>query len=184
MPPGKIRLIFYALISLLFLSCDNNEKKEDNTIPIIRLDPSQEDTLRISDYFNRIDLIRLDWMKRPEDFIEFRDKYLVQAESDYTSKLCSEFHIFDKQGDHLYQIGKVGRGPGEFLALPAFINLSQDSTLRILDYNKYLTYRLNGDLVNETPIETVKYPGFRYLWQDSLIVFFNMEVLGYTPQSV
>ena len=161
--------VYILLLFFLFFSC---KQVETGHVTVIHLQPNEKSILKVSDYFNRVEavLLRDTFFFGVEDFIEGADKYIVLA-SDHPGLMQGKdrYYVFDKEGYFRNCIGTVGRGTGEYREIRNGLQMGEDSLLKIIDINKYLSYSLDGKVMqesalfsaeNKTPIHTSP----RYLW--------------------
>ena len=178
--------VYILLLFFLFFSC---KQVETGHVTVIHLRPNEKSILKVSDYFNRVEavLLRDTFFFGVEDFIEGADKYIVLA-SDHPGLMQGKdrYYVFDKEGYFRNCIGTVGRGTGEYREIRNGLQMGEDSLLKIIDINKYLSYSLDGKVMqesalfsaeNKTPIHTSP----RYLWKDSLVVFEGYSVVTDNP---
>ncbi len=76
-----------------------------------------------------------------------KDEIIIGDRNHVDSKLL----VYDRMGNLLHQIGRKGRGPGEFLDL--FIFTADTITNEVIIYNrndsKFIVYDINGNYLNE-----------------------------------
>ena len=127
----------FSLFYIVFIVACHTTSRPEQNVSVIHIDPDREDTLKMSDYFKKVDVVAFNSLYPIKDFYEIGDHYLVQL-----GQLIGEdeFCIFDKEGNELYEIGKFGRGPGEHLGSANGLQFRKDSTLHIIDDIKYLIY--------------------------------------------
>ncbi len=53
-------------------------------------------------------------------------------------------NVYDKYGSYLYEIGRAGRGPGEFFRIHSFVFDKEYESLYVLDYNKVEVFTRNN----------------------------------------
>lgn len=184
--------IYSAFFLLLLFSCRNEYAGMFGEIPVISLEPKEESILRVSDYFNRVEAILLQdtFFFGVEDFIECPDKYVVLA-SDHPGLMQGKdrYYVFDKEGHFRYCIGTVGRGTGEYREIRNGLQMGEDSLLKIIDINKYLSYSLDGKVKQESALFSAENrihsrTSPKYLWKDSLIVFEGYSVVTDNPAMI
>lgn len=139
--------VYILLLFFLFFSCKH---VETGHVTVIHLQPNEKSILKVSDYFNRVEavLLRDTFFFGVEDFIEGADKYIVLA-SDHPGLMQGKdrYYVFDKEGYFRNCIGTVGRGTGEYREIRNGLQMGEDSLLKIIDINKYLSYSLDGKVM-------------------------------------
>ena len=179
----KRKIVFYFLVLSILFSC-KNKGTETTDIPTIQLNPDNTDTLRVSDYFDRISAL---WLKdclynNLYDFAELKDGYIVQLQANPQT-----YAFFTKEGIYSHPIGVTGRGPGEYLSVYNHLQIFKDTTLLIINKDKFLAYNFDGKVVYEKKLNV---PSFsdnmiilpRYVVYDSLIVLEGeQQKLPFTP---
>lgn len=138
----------YLAIMILFYSCiDNNS----NNIEIIRLDKAIDNVVSIdlsvlTDSIRYIQLetndrcivTEIEKIELIDDFIFVKDK-----------KDC--LYVFNLNGDYLYTIGRMGKGPGEYIVLNDFFVDKLNNKVSIFDQvqSKIIQFSYDGKFINE-----------------------------------
>ena len=185
-----MRVGIYGILCLSFLFCCKSKHAETaEEIPVIYLEPNEENILKVSDYFNRVEAVLLQdtFFFGVEDFIECPDKYIVLA-SDHPGLMQGKerYYVFDKKGYFRNCIGTLGRGAGEYREIRNGLQMGEDSLLKIIDVNKCLSYSLDGKVKQESALFSAEnrtdiHTSPKYLWKDSLIVFEGYSVVTNNP---
>lgn len=129
----KIFIIFFLFTTLF--SCITKERDvKDEEYPIINLDDCNiEDTIFLSEYFNKISFIPLETniesMISSFDGIQIQNNLLFVLDKSYAKCVL----IFDKDGNFVRKIGKVGYGPGEYISISDFAINETGDVLLVLD---------------------------------------------------
>jgi len=147
----KIKLI---LILLLF-AC--NKKESINRI----------DTILLTEELSPIDSIKYEENVNPFfpfNIININEKYLVLSQRTQ-DKFLRVYSLPDLK--LLYDWGKSGRGPAEFIMPPFFINTTSENNFIIL--NDLLDYRQEIYGINDTTLYIVESKELRYENQSSLL---------------
>ena len=168
----------FLLICIIFSSCQDKEK--DKEVAVIFLNPDHAGTLKTSDYFDGYRVLTFNDVICNEiaDFVEFPDKFLALAEVRHGLSTTVTMYSFNLQGDLLYSVGSLGRGPGEYGSAGNEIILNRDSTVMIFDLSKYLKYTAENELLHEQLYsQGINKSGDLgkpvYLWNDSVMIFFK-----------
>lgn len=132
------------LVTSLLLSCQS--QRQNDLYPVIHLNPDEAGTLNMSDYFDGYKVIHLRdaICNSIQDYTPFQDKYLTLVDQG----VSNVFHVFDREGKSLYQIGDIGRGPGEYLNAGRDLILDRDSNILLIAPTQQLKYNIEGSLVD------------------------------------
>ena len=123
----KLKNLFFIILLIPFFSCNLNDKNKnnlneiivkDNKIPVINLElvPDSAKIINLSSIVSDIDIISLE--TKPECLINHAHPYysdeilFVWTQSNMTVYL----YEFDNSGKFIRQIGRPGKGPGEYNA--------------------------------------------------------------------
>ncbi len=139
-------LLCLVLISLL--SCSTKDSSviivdTDNTYPLLNLKLSDvADITYIPLKSNKDSVLFINDDISKNIFVS-KDKILIGDRNRVDSKLL----VYDHKGNLLHQIGRKGRGPGEFLDL--FLFTADTITNEVIIYNrsdsKFIVYDINGN---------------------------------------
>ena len=135
-----IAIISYLLFALTFLSCTGNiSVKEVEDISIVdNINNLRE--VRLMDLNCDIEYIKLERHGDPlKSFydIEFSNNYI------FITDLLG-CYLYDMSGDYIAEIGKKGKGPGEYI-YPVNVEISSDNTLYVQDGKRFLVYDIKGN---------------------------------------
>jgi hypothetical protein len=137
--------IFLSMLVIIY-SCN---PRENNELLIIDIAKSSETELSISDLAEGITYIPLQsefLFKNPFSIIATKENFIL---STYPSNILA----FTRNGKFINEIGKVGKGPGEYL-FPKHLTYDQsEGLLYIYDNKRILQYDLSGKFRNEINLE-------------------------------
>ena len=145
------------IIVLLFFGCNSNSfNRYNEEIETIDLTPgliAKGKAIKLSEYADDIQYI---FLEASDDCLIYEiDKIMVDDSLIFIFNK-KQFLIFDTTGKFKRSIGRVGKGPGEFLSIMDFTINTNENTIYIYDYNqrKVICYKYNGDLVFEFRLHT------------------------------
>lgn len=145
---------FFSFVFLLICLYGCREVVENTDVLVISLNPDAAKPFVASEFFDgyRIFTFKDIICTKIGDFVQVKDKIVAssvvrQGFSDSVT-IC----VFDTAGHYLYSLGAVGRGPGEYLGISHFIELTRDTTLFIKSSLGWLEYTINGQLLRERRI--------------------------------
>jgi hypothetical protein len=152
----KVSIIILIFILLICFSCNNLKKKQINesdnkkiNLKILKINGDINSLLQIDSIFSDFTIIPLETkeeclISRINKVLHYEDKFLLQ---DDAQKLL----LFNTNGKFLYEVGKKGKGPGEFIELRDF-DIDKAGNIYILDWNRILKYSINGIFMKAYPI--------------------------------
>src|SRR5690554_3457180 len=158
--------LFFSIIvgiSIISVSCNNRSHKE-NEYETISITPSNKQ-LPMSQFIGQIEYIKLTTPKgmalgNIEKVIVHDDLFFVRHGSSNPS-----VSVFNSEGEFQYNIGKQGRGPGEYVALNDFNIDRTQKTVIIMDLmlQKMHFYNLDGGYVRSDalPIHALKFSSLK-----------------------
>ncbi|NLV62742.1 MAG: 6-bladed beta-propeller [Clostridiaceae bacterium] len=158
--------LFFSIIvgiSIISVSCNNRSHKE-NEYETISITPSNKQ-LPMSQFIGQIEYIKLTTPKEMalgniEKVIVHDDLFFVRHGSSNPS-----VSVFNSEGEFQYNIGKQGRGPGEYVALNDFNIDRTQKTVIIMDLmlQKMHFYNLDGAYVRSDalPIHALKFSSLK-----------------------
>ena len=139
-----MKIIYACLVLLGILSCKQLEKQ---SIKTIKVDPNKSDQIGISKIASRIDKIilqtndsclitRIQEIKKTTHYIFINDagQRILQ---------------FDSFGNFIKQIGKGGRGPGEYLGINSFTLDSINQTIYVSSLRNIICFDYFGNPIRE-----------------------------------
>lgn len=134
-------LLYFAVIIVALYGCKNNSYSRSEVISI----PEKVDTLFVENV-SEYEIIRLETTNN--SLISHINKVKVFQDEIFVLDLeLRKLSVFDKTGKFLRNIGRMGRGPGEFMLLENFeIDYSRNELL-LLDGNdsRLLIYDTDGN---------------------------------------
>jgi hypothetical protein len=141
-------LIFIISLSSLLFSCNNEKKKQSEESEInkknlinLKIKGDIHNLLQIDSIFNDITTIPLE--TKEECLIKEIVKVLFHGNKMFLQDEAQKLLVFDTNGKFLKEIGKKGKGPGEFLELRDF-DIDKDGNIYILDRKQILKYNNDG----------------------------------------
>ncbi len=156
---SKKLVITFALLLSITISC----KKQDNEYETIKLKPKNE-KVKMSQFVKNVEYIKL---KTPKGLpigdisnVIIHNDMLFVCHSSYNPLIS----VFDKNGVFKYNIGKIGRGPGEYSVIHSYtINSDTDEII----INDLIVQKAHFYNIDGTHIESIDLPihalGFTYL---------------------
>ena len=138
-------------ILLLFISCSSQEKQVDETVIPVATAVGTGKILNLSDYAESVTYIPLETtdsllIAAIGTVLSIGDNYLI---SDSPRGRASRYHLFDKSGKHIIQIGSIGHGPGQYTSVRS-VDVDYQSKKILLDaMPKCFEYNWDGVLVDE-----------------------------------
>lgn len=143
---------------LLLVSCENKSQRNDN-FTTIKLNPKKE-SLMMSKFIKEINYVLL---KTPKEMpigsiqkvVMHNNLYFVRHTP--TNAVIS---VFNAEGDFQYNIGSIGRGPEEYVAMHGFTINTKTNEIIIMDLmtQKMHYYSENGEYIKSIllPIHALK----------------------------
>ena len=154
-------------ILLLFISCSSQEKQVDETVIPVATAVGTGKILNLSDYAESVTYIPLETtdsllIAAIGTVLSIGDNYLI---SDSPRGRASRYHLFDKSGKHIIQIGSIGHGPGQYTSVRS-VDVDYQSKKILLDaMPKCFEYNWDGVLVDEkAKIDSVGYHPFQTMY--------------------
>jgi hypothetical protein len=167
----------------MFYSCGEKKTYTENLFPNSNTIDLNIDSLSVEESIALSSIIR-DYKIVP---LETNEKCLIgminQIEV-YENKIfildynvARSLFVFDVDGNFLYKIGDVGKGPGEYLA-PNCFAIDKKGNILIIDYSqkKILRYSENGVYINDIDIPTSGLP--RGLIIDNNYMYIDNWIVG------
>jgi hypothetical protein len=138
-----MKIINLLLILTIAFSCKQNAKQ---TIKIIKVDPEKSDSVMLSKIASNVDKIILETnefslITRIQE-IEKTDQYL------FINDAGNRVLQFDSSGKFIKQIGRQGRGPGEYISIISIAIDSQNKIVYVASYKQILCFDFSWKLVN------------------------------------
>jgi hypothetical protein len=154
----KVRIIFLLfLIQCFFNSCLNYRpvKDEDkNANPInIKIRGDINNSLQIDSIFRDIKTIPLE--TKSACLVSYINKVMFYEDKIFILDDKQKLLVFNINGKFLYQIGKIGRGPGENTQQKDF-DIDKNGNIYLLDYQRIQKYNINGAFLKSYPFHFSK----------------------------
>lgn len=155
-------LLFFLLIFAMCQGKKDNRNSilsstsKNNELIEINIDDLDDNTpILFSSVFKNFKLTPLE--TRNECLIGRISKMEVIDDTLYIldSNIAKSLFLFDREGKFIQKIGKIGKGPGEYIQ-PAFFSVNyKEKQILILDtkQQKIIRYASNGDFINEFKLE-------------------------------
>ncbi len=143
----SINIIIVFIFIIVFRSC--NQGVHQDTL-IINPENAIEREIWLSEFTDDIKYILLDkkvMFQHPNRIETTKELFVIKI---YPGGILT----FDREGNFIENIGREGRGPGEYLSGGYYSINQEDELVYILDVlaNKVITYNLLGELVREFSI--------------------------------
>lgn len=161
------------LVLLVQLGC-SDEKKADLPIEaeVISIDPESGSQSELSEQIQLVKALKLETTE--ESLIGDIDKIALHDDRIYILDRfeAKALFVFDTTGSFLFKVGRVGKGPGEFLSPNDFsvgkdgIKVLCDATYKMLEWNK------SGDYISE---ERMPYQAYNFHEYSEDATFFENE---------
>ena len=138
--------LFFAALSFACISCSRTNPVKEPDILKVEL---KETPVSVSELFSKVEVIPLE----TSDSCLLATILRVLVSGDTTYILTQDYptfrHItlmaFDKKGNYLRSIGRVGQGPGEYSQIyDAVINDQRKLVYMLSPFGSMYTYRLGG----------------------------------------
>ena len=167
-----MRLLSFSIFLLSILSC-NSQKSN-----IYFLDPRswKENSIKLSDLSDDIQYIPLD---NKYAYSAFMPK--IKGNSMYACIKDSGIVQFDRQGKMIRNIGRKGRGPGEYIYGMYFDIDEKTGTLYVLDSKQIKIYSKTGRFIKSLPIEE-NGENFDAIYYYNSHLFIPKTIDGFSPK--
>ena len=140
----RIRLL--ALFIIIFCSCSrkgiNESGKSDSLRVIDLLSEPESEVSRVSDVSTNIRYVPL--QTTANSLVGYVDKLVTCGNNIYIKNSHSVILCFDQQGNFIFKLNKIGRGPGEYSYITDFDVSSDNKTLVALSNGTILIFDSNG----------------------------------------
>jgi len=144
--------IFIALISIITLSCSNQQKSHNPESPP-EFEAKYEEKIMLSQFFEKMEYVFLeecdDGLFMQADYIEFFENHWYILDKQLMTVLC-----FQADGTFKFNIHAVGKGPGEYqYPTSMLINRSKrEIWIQCFKSQRLLRFDLEGNFVNDKRI--------------------------------
>lgn len=149
-------LIYCLTITLLLLSCEKIEQKDEGINYSINLDTQIKNEIPFLEIFEEVEIIPLETSKK--SMIQKITKFEISNNRIYVldarqRTLC----IFDTHGNFIKKIQSIGKGPEEYLEITDFnINKSKKQIELLSPLGNMITYDLNGIFIKKNKLKLGK----------------------------
>ena len=150
--------IYILVVFLAFFSCKKHSNINTESSKRIKLE-SSETLINLEDIIEIEEVIKLETNKI--SLFGQIDQLIVSGDKLFIREGRFRGLVFNSKGKHLYNIGKKGKGPNEYLE---FRDISLDTVqqrLSVLDYKKILNFNSRtGEFINSFKINIPAKSGF------------------------
>ncbi|TKG94549.1 6-bladed beta-propeller [Puteibacter caeruleilacunae] len=135
---------YYIFLLLLFIGCTNKAPERDFSTMLINPNSGSLKT-KLSDIYEPVSAIALE--TKDACLIENIDKLQLFQDKIYVLDMygAQSLLVFNSKGQYLFKIGRLGKGPGEYVRPFDFYIDKEDHEIRILTHKKVLVYDLTGN---------------------------------------
>ncbi len=152
---------FFLIAIIVFQACSlkkTNQQSNINSeqIKVINMPEKYNYVSNISSVFRQVEYIPLETSK--ECHLVMPLKAAFHNNHFFILDFLRGLYVFDQMGNYSHQIGKIGRGPGEFIEIRDF-DFDEKGNVLILDYKRILRYSPDGKYLD-------KYLGFDFATND------------------
>jgi len=144
-----MRIIFACLVLLGTLSCRQQEKQ---SIETIKVDPNKSDQTGLSKVVSTIHKIVL--QTTDSCLITGIQELRTTAQYIFINDAGRRILQFDYSGNFIKQIGKGGRGPGEYLGVNCFTLDSVNQTIYVGSFRNIICFDYSGKAIREIKQES------------------------------
>jgi hypothetical protein len=159
----KLNIMLCIYLGLFHFSCYNKLKDINDNIERIIVNPDESEEIKLSTFCEQISYINLE--TDSNCFIAHIDKIIFFKKNVYIlDKTGKKLLVFNCKGDHLFNIGSFGKGPGQFINPIDFVIDRKNKHIEIYDITqrKNLIYHLDGHFLYE------KLMPFRFIFYEKL----------------
>jgi len=161
--------VLTALISFIFFGCNQQDKAQ-----IIDLD--RNDSVSIFDLVDSISVVKLE--TNPDCLMNFITKIIPYKNRLYIfDRRLLSVYCFDNQGNFLFKINRLGRGPEEYVSCSSICIDKYNNQLMLLVPKGYIMYfDLNGKFISKIklPEEIIVYNEV-YSINNDILLFISMN---------
>lgn len=151
--------IILLILNLSILSGCNRGDRGNNSISIVNVNPFNTEKIKLSSFTKTIRYIALE-TKLGHHISGINKIFFINGRF----YIIDSFHkssifCFDDEGKFIFEIGKQGKGPGEYVTLSdAEISYDNKSIIAVdQDQKKYISYDLDGRFIKEERIPAKLY---------------------------
>jgi len=143
-------LLPFLVISLILVSCDNQEQEEITVIDVVGNMNNTID-IKLSDIAETVQYIPLE--TNSECLISKGNKIVTTKDYFFIADGKNPLFVFDHEGKFIRKIGAVGKGPGEFQNCNQFHVDEETEEVYVFNQKEFVVYSWNGAYIS-----TVKFP--------------------------
>lgn len=164
------------LLSIIWLSSCNCDKKEDTIVVLNCLNRLDKEAMETPPPYKVTDIIRLE--TNTENLISNIKQMEMTDSLIFILDGSEKLYVFDRNGKFKNQIGARGEAPGEYLLLNTFyIDKAEQMAVLIDNYkNVLLNYAFDGTYLSSVPMSpnTLLNCNNTLLMDDNTLLLFNM----------
>jgi len=194
-----VRRVFHSVIYLLisvFLSCavstansGGGATLKNSSLYVVDLDNAQKlESMNLSTFIKNVKVVRLE--DHREGLIASVDKLIVHEGYFYVlDRLkAKSLFVFDGKGKFVRKIGRIGRGPGEYIQITDFTIDADKNQIITLDHGQMHFYNTDGTYIKTTRFKPHDGYSFHFQYYDGLIytdyISFNIRRNTFLMQSL
>lgn len=149
-----VRYVIIYFIPIFIYSCNNRVHLPAGDVGIIQVDIDRGTYIELSDI---VDSFRFVPLQMTDDCIIGQINKVIFAYGNYyilDEELAKSLYVFDQEGNFKFKVGRLGRGPGEYVHLADFSINFKDETIEILaEASKILKFDMNGKFLSALKLE-------------------------------
>ena len=164
--------IIFAAAIILF-GCGTGEEKNDAGYLTLSVQPN--DIVKLSDFAEKIEFIKLandSLLKGIEQLVVDKNGNMLIRDD----KRCSSLQLYAPDGKLICQVGKRGRGPGEYLRVH---DIDIDNNKIFADGNDLIAYDMKGNYIPDMPEMTTMYHTNFAMKGDTLIKCYGGSYISF-----
>ena len=173
---------YLFVLIICIAACKYTGENQENILAgkckVISLSGFEEKAGSLSRVYEQIAYVPLETTSKAllsdiQKILIHNDTIIVKVEN---SNSNSHVFSFDIKGNFINSVGKIGKGPGEYINPMDILVDSRSSTVEILDAAllKIIKYDFTGNLLNETKIDFLGSP-FNFIKNDRDSYFYYMS---------
>ena len=162
----KIKLLLFE--ALLLISCSFGENKKED-YEILLVDSSLN---KVNNLFDIIDDVEIHYINGDKPLANIKDCIFFEESYYFLSR--SKVYITNVEGKLLYEIDKVGKGPGEYSKITSFNIHPKDREIYLYDFTKqtFHIYDLQGNFLRD---DKIGYNFMAFEFIDNLLYLFTAK---------
>lgn len=145
----KYKVFYLLVIIFIYSGCDSSDTTSDTDLETIKVEVSEiKEEVDITPIVRNIKNIQLETSE--ECLLRLIRKIDIYDNKVFVLDIKDGLFVFDFEGDFLYKIGTIGKGPGEYSRAACFALDKKKNQIEINDFSgKLLTYSISGDFISE-----------------------------------